>query len=130
MNEEYDPAFPNDFKQWKNEKVSFYEKFEEKPEKIETVVVVLNMAEELDEECEDDIRQEASRYGEIVDFAQNLDFDSEFSIQFYIKFKFSKEAQNFLKNMHGRFYDGKKLIVQFYSEQEFNNNNLGKITKN
>lgn len=127
MTEKYDPKFPNEFKLWKqtenaNDGVvvqQFTKEFGS------TVVVVLNMCENLDEEIESDLREEANKYGSFEDFTQHFDGESQFKVQFYVKFQLAQSAEMFVKAMNGRFYDGKRLVAELYPENMFIGNQLG-----
>lgn len=132
MTEKYDPKCPNEFKLWKqignqNDDVVVQQSTKEFGS---TVVVVLNMGEELDEEIENDLREEANRYGNFGDFTQYFDGESQFKVQFYVKFQLAQSAEMFVKAMNGRFYDGKKIVAELYREDMFMGNQLGSFNKN
>jgi RNA recognition motif-containing protein len=127
--QEYDPACPNDFKLWKDSEINNIPVVLPKNHgNLSKVILILNMTDELDEESEQDVREEASRFGTIVDFVQHHCPESLYKIQFYLKFQTPAAAERALKTFDGRFYNGKKLIATYYSEKEFDKNNLGQFT--
>ena len=117
MNDErYDPKRPNDYKLWRQpiESVSEVAHQRKKKERSETTVVVMNMTENYDEECESDLREEAIRYGGLEDFRYQFDQSSENKVKFYLRFQETASAEMFVKSMNGRFYDGRQIIAEFY----------------
>ena len=120
MDEEYDPYIPNDFKTYKQE-----ENIQHIEEEISTIVVVLNMIEEYNEEyqeeCEIDLKDEAKRFGKLIDFSFRYDENNIHKFQFFLKFQTSAIAEMFKNSVNGRLYDKKILIAKYYPEHLYNN---------
>lgn len=126
--DQYDPAKPNNFKDWVEPVLKSYEPPPAKKHTETTkVVVVLNMCKEYNDECEEDIKQEAKKFGSLIDFTVHLDDNSKYAVQFYLKFNYDLAAEMFLRSINGRFYDGKQLEANFYPEFKFTQNRLGEI---
>lgn len=124
---EYNPSVPNDFKLWdKKDEINLQVHHEKLLKRVSKAVVLLNMIEEFDEECEDDVRDEAKKHGKVVDFAVFLD-DLVYKVQIYVLFDDERTAGMFLKTMDGRLYDGRKIAAYFYSEDDFMKNRLGNL---
>jgi hypothetical protein len=83
------------------------------------------MVEEFDEECEDDVRDEAKRFGKVEDLA--VFFNESGNVQIYLLFDDEVSAELFVKTMDGRFYSGRKITADFYCEKEFLANRLGQM---
>ncbi|OMJ80415.1 hypothetical protein SteCoe_19317 [Stentor coeruleus] len=126
--DQYDPAKPNNFKDWVEPVSKPYEPPSKKKHTETTkIVVVLNMCKEYNDECEEDIKQEAKNFGSLADFTTHLDDNSEYPVQFYLKFNYDLAAEMFYRTVNGRFYDGKQLEAAFYPEFKFLQNRLGEI---
>lgn len=124
---EYDPSVPNDFKAWETtEAINIQIHHEKLLKRVSKAVVLLNMIEEFDEECEDDVREEAKKFGKVADFAVYFD-DPEYKVQIYLLFDDEISAGLFVKAMHGRLYAGRTIAAYFYSENDFKLNRLGNL---
>ena len=123
-NMEYDPEVPNIYKNWVKSEATMIIEHEKILKRTSKAVVLVNIIDEYDEDCEDDVRYEASKFGKVVDFSVHLD-EGPFTVQIYLLFDDEVSSELFIKTMDGRFYSGKKISAYFYSENEFLANNLG-----
>lgn len=125
--EEYQPEFPNKYAEATTLKVKFNVEPEDQHGEKSKVVVLLNMADEMEDDLEDEVMEEAQKYGVVQDLVVHQD-ESNHKVQIYIKFLTLQAAEKCVKVMSGRFYSGKEIKPKFYSESSFNENVLGELS--
>ncbi len=122
---EYNPESPNLYKNWVRKQESLQVQYEKRLKRRSKVAVLMDMVDEFDEECEDDVRDEAKKFGKVSDFA--VFFNENSNVWIYVLFDDEVSAELFVKTMDGRFYSGKQITAGFYCEQEFLANRLGQM---
>lgn len=95
------------------------------------VIVLRNMvdASELDEELEDEVTSECSKYGSvdrvvIYQEKQGTEDDADIIVKIFVTFKSSSEAEAAVKSLDGRWFGGKMIKAEVYDEAKFDNNDL------
>ena len=98
----------------------------------ESVVTVLrNMVtpEEVDEELQEEISDECSKYGEverviIYQERQSEDDDAEVIVKIFVEFKESKAAKGAKAALNGRFFGGRIVSADIYDQDLYDHNDF------
>ncbi|PHJ14849.1 rna recognition motif-containing protein, partial [Cystoisospora suis] len=89
------------------------------PTKIDSRVVLLtNMVTpaEVDDELKDEVRQECSKFGEINRVEVHPLSDD---VRIFVEFSSLTGAQEAIPSLHGRWFGGRQIIANTYSESSF-----------
>ena len=93
----------------------------------ESVVVVLkNMvgSEDVDEDLQEEIEEECSKYGEverviIYQERQSEEEDAEIIVKIFVEFKETKGAKAAKDALNGRFFAGRRVVADIYDQDLF-----------
>ncbi|CAI8010135.1 Poly(U)-binding-splicing factor PUF60, partial [Geodia barretti] len=96
-----------------------------------SVIVLRNMvvAEDLDEELEDEVTGECSKYGAvervvIYQEKQGVEDDAETIVKIFVMFSKPSEAEAAISSLNGRWFGGKMIKAQMYDQAKFEANEL------
>lgn len=96
-----------------------------------SVVVLRNMvdAEDLDEELEEEVTGECSRFGTvkrviIYQEKQGVEEDAETIVKIFVMFSNPSEAEAAISSLNGRWFGGKMIKAQIYDQAKFEANEL------
>ncbi|XP_065904326.1 poly(U)-binding-splicing factor PUF60-like isoform X2 [Dysidea avara] len=96
-----------------------------------SVVVLRNMisVDEVDEELEDEVTSECSKFGVvervvIYQERQGIDEDAEVIVKIFVVFQTHAEAEEAVKALNGRWFGGRVIKCEVYDDDKFQNNNL------
>jgi len=86
-------------------------------------------AEDLDEELEEEVTSECSRYGAverviIYQERQGVEDDAEVIIKIFVSFSAPNEAENAIKALNGRWFGGRMITAEVYDQEKFETNDL------
>ncbi|XP_040577276.1 poly(U)-binding-splicing factor PUF60 [Lepeophtheirus salmonis] len=98
----------------------------------ESVVVLLkNMvnASEVDDELEEEIQDECSKFGEvsrviIYQEKQSEEDDAEIIVKIFVEFKDHSSAKRAKDSLGGRFFGGKIVVAEIYDQDLYEHNDL------
>ncbi|EAR94671.1 G-patch domain protein (macronuclear) [Tetrahymena thermophila SB210] len=92
------------------------------------VVCIINLIApwEIDEDLEEEVTEECFQYGVVVNLKIYVmsSEDCEDAVRIFIKYNQVEEAMNAFTNLDGRIFNGRSVIGYFYSEEEFEKNQL------
>ncbi|KAL4511927.1 hypothetical protein ABPG72_012772 [Tetrahymena utriculariae] len=92
------------------------------------VVCIINLIApwEIDEDLEEEVTEECFQYGVVVNLKIYVmsSEDCEDAVRIFIKYNQVEEAMNAFTNLDGRIFNGRSVIGYFYSEDEFEKNQL------
>jgi len=98
----------------------------------ESVVICLrNMVtpEEVDEELQEEISDECSKYGEverviIYQERQSEEDDAEVLVKIFVEFKEAKAAKTAKGALNGRFFGGRIVVCEIYDQDLYDHNDF------
>lgn len=76
------------------------------------------MAEEVDAELEEEVKEECEKYGVVKRVVATTGFDD--NVRIFVEFSHIKEAGNAINKLNGRFFAGKQIIARYYPLEVFN----------
>ncbi len=97
----------------------------------QNVIVLRNMVgpEECDEELEEEIQDECSKFGGverviIYQEKQSEDDDAEILVKIFVEFKESNGAKMAKSALNGRFFGGRVVVCEIYDQDLYNHSDL------
>ena len=95
------------------------------------VVVLRNMvgADEVDEELQEEVQEECSKYGEverviIYQERQSEEEDAEILVKIFVEFKEPASAKKCKDALNGRYFGGRIVSADIYDQDLFEHNDL------
>jgi len=108
-------------------------KFSNNVTKPSNVILLKNMARivDVDEELEREISKECTKYGIVINCVVHSVNKKEFprcpdseEVRIFVHFQRQDAAIRALRDMNGRFFDGRKISAEYFTEEKFKNNDL------
>ena len=98
----------------------------------ESVVVLLkNMVtpDEVDEDLQDEVQEECSKYGEVENVIiyhekQSEDDDAEIIVKIFVEFKDARGSKACKEGLHGRYFGGRIISAEVYDQDLYEHNDL------
>lgn len=98
----------------------------------ESVVVLLkNMvsADEVDEDLQEEVQEECSKFGEverviIYNEKQSEDDDAEILVKIFVEFKDPRSAKGCKESLHGRYFGGRIISAEIYDQDLYEHNDF------
>lgn len=90
------------------------------------VMQLLNMVDEVDEDLEDEVSDECSKYGTVnkVVVHQEYDEDERLVVKIFVEFQEHTETEKAITAFEGRFFAGNIIKALTYDQERFNNNDF------
>lgn len=95
------------------------------------VIVLRNMVspEEVDEELQDEIQEECSKFGEverviIYQERQSEEDDAEVLVKIFVEFKDPEAAKRAKSALNGRFFGGRIVVCEIYDQDLYNHSDF------
>ncbi|CAF1005120.1 unnamed protein product [Adineta steineri] len=95
------------------------------------VCVLKNMVgpEDVDEDLQQDVKDECSKYGEVVDVViykeqQGEDDNAEQLVKIFVEFRTSKQVEKTVESLNGRYFGGRVIKAELYDQAAYEADDL------
>ncbi|CAF1556481.1 unnamed protein product [Adineta ricciae] len=95
------------------------------------VCVLKNMVgpEEIDDDLQQDVTEECSKYGEVVKVViyteqQGEDDNAEHIVKIFVEFQTSKQAEKTVESLNGRYFGGRIIKAELYDQTAYQADDL------
>eukprot|EP01098_Paradermamoeba_levis_P014212 TRINITY_DN6724_c0_g1_i4.p1 TRINITY_DN6724_c0_g1~~TRINITY_DN6724_c0_g1_i4.p1 ORF type:complete len:350 (-),score=67.69 TRINITY_DN6724_c0_g1_i4:67-1116(-) len=114
-------SWEDDIKISSNQRLSIMQKLAREPEKNSRCISLRNMVtpEELDDELETEVGEEASKYGEVEKVIIYTPKQVNIEVLVLILFKETKGATNALQKLNNRWFAGRLIKAEYFDEDSF-----------
>ena len=98
-----------------------------------TILLLKNLVSiyDVDDTLEDEVKQECSKYGNIISctiyLVKNHNFPDEERVRIFVEFENQSSSVLAYKEMNGRFFGGRAIDASFYDELKFRNKDLSPL---